>query len=313
MGRIRSVKPELAQDPRLATASDTARLLYYAVLSVVDDEGRAQAAPSYLHGVAFWGQQRSLRKVSAAIQELVSSGIWFVYQAHGGDYLEVVGWNEKGSLTHQRIEHPQPSSLPAPVAVSSTNVPRTIVEDFHGTSSNVPAPTRTSDQNQNQNHHAPAKPTPLRPEPDRLERERRSRRTLAEQAMDQLDAARARVAAKHGLQGVQALPRQGRIEQELAERIVESGAVAGERIAHVLALAEAEADADGSVKFLAASLFGPAQWARLLGMTPADAGRSRVGAKPSISATVTTNAPEDDWHISSSNPWGPRPARKVTP
>lgn len=117
MGRIRSVKPELVHSSQIAERTDTARILYYALLAEVDDWGRAQASPRYLHGVAFWGRPRSIRTVTDALAELVAANIVVTYESGGGHYLFIVGWGDQGSILYQVVKRKQPSSLPAPIAV----------------------------------------------------------------------------------------------------------------------------------------------------------------------------------------------------
>jgi len=164
-GRIRSTKPELVHDERIATRSDTARILYYALLGVVDDEGRAKAQPAYLHGVAFWGQPRSLRRVSDALDELVAHDVLVIYTARGGEWLQIVGFTEKGSLFYQRIEKPQPSTIPAPTLLHSRNAPRLTTEPLRDESS----PDLEHEQDQDLEHErereqgAASRPTPVSP------------------------------------------------------------------------------------------------------------------------------------------------------
>ena len=114
MGRIRTVKPELNHAAQLAERTDTARLLYYALLGEVDDWGRAQASPRYLHGIAFWGRPRSIRTVTDALAELEDAGIVSTYESDGGRYLFIRDWGEPRSLFYQVVKRKQPSSLPAP-------------------------------------------------------------------------------------------------------------------------------------------------------------------------------------------------------
>jgi hypothetical protein len=114
VGRIRTVKPELIQQPWFATLSDSAARTYYGLLGVVDDFGRCGAAPSYIAGQIFWGSQRSANKIGKQLAELEREGIIRRYTVKGGEYLEIVGWFDKGGPLYQQINKPQGERFPAP-------------------------------------------------------------------------------------------------------------------------------------------------------------------------------------------------------
>src|SRR5437899_1036987 len=55
MGRIRSIKPEAPQSESLGRVSRDARLLFFMLFTVVDDDGRCRASPEWPFD-EFWNQ-----------------------------------------------------------------------------------------------------------------------------------------------------------------------------------------------------------------------------------------------------------------
>jgi len=114
VGRIRSVKPELPQQPWFATLTDAAARTYYGLLSVVDDCGRCPADPLFIGGQIFWGRQRPAAAITRQLTELERAGIILRYRARGGEYLEIVGWSSKGGPLYQQINKEPDERFPAP-------------------------------------------------------------------------------------------------------------------------------------------------------------------------------------------------------
>jgi hypothetical protein len=121
VGRIRSVKPELLQQPWFATLTDAAARTYYGLLGVVDDCGRCPADPLFIGGQIFWGRQRSAAAITRQLAELERAGILRRYHARGGEYLEIVGWFEKGGPLYQQINKPQGERFPVPESFQDGN------------------------------------------------------------------------------------------------------------------------------------------------------------------------------------------------
>lgn len=114
MGRIRTVKPELIQQPWFATLTDAAARTYYGLLSVVDDAGRCAADPAFIAGQIFWGRQRTAGAIGRQLAELERANIIQKYTISGSEYLQILGWHEKGSPVYQQINKPQGEKFPAP-------------------------------------------------------------------------------------------------------------------------------------------------------------------------------------------------------
>jgi hypothetical protein len=116
MARIRTVKPSFWSD--VAPLTRDARLLAVVLLSFADDEGRFIASPSALIGYGYPHDDdvthAKVRKWLAEIVKYSQSATSSVprlhlYSVDGLEYGLLVNYNK-----HQRISHPQPSSLPPP-------------------------------------------------------------------------------------------------------------------------------------------------------------------------------------------------------
>lgn len=120
-GRIRTIKPELRDDPAFARLTDRAVRLFCMLLTLVDDGGHCPATPAYLAGQIFYARSCSLNAIGQALAELEGAGFIKRYTAAGAEYLEIAGWADKGSRTHQRIDKPQPLRWPVPEWFRSAN------------------------------------------------------------------------------------------------------------------------------------------------------------------------------------------------
>lgn len=104
--RIRTVKPFIWQDEKVGTASRDARLLYVALITLADDEGRFRALPSVIVGHAYPYDPDAVRKIPKWLGELHELGLICLYGEHYGC---LPTWE-----SHQKISHPTPSLLPSP-------------------------------------------------------------------------------------------------------------------------------------------------------------------------------------------------------
>ncbi len=120
-GRIRCVKPELIATERFAGLSDAAKVLYYGLLALVDDDGNCPAGAQYLNGQIFYARPRSAVSIGKLLAELEAAG-WVVrYEVDRAQYVTMVGWTEKGSITYQKIDRYQGARFPAPNQSGSSN------------------------------------------------------------------------------------------------------------------------------------------------------------------------------------------------
>ncbi len=112
MARIRTVKPEFWQHPKVTRVSRDARLFFLGLLNEADDVGRLRYSPKRLAGVLF-PEDDDVRasKIERWTGELENERLVARYEVDGAELLVVCGFTE-----HQHINRPSPSRLPAPPA-----------------------------------------------------------------------------------------------------------------------------------------------------------------------------------------------------
>ena len=120
MARIRTVKPEFWSDEKLAECSRDARLLFIGTWNFADDEGRMEYSPKRLKMQIFPGDTID---VAPLVTELAKAGLVILYRVADRDYLQIPRFRK-----HQRIDHPQPSTAPAPSQEHSATVRGTFPE-----------------------------------------------------------------------------------------------------------------------------------------------------------------------------------------
>lgn len=125
-GRIRTIKPEMLEDERVAALSDRAYRLFIGCIQLADDYGNLHGAVAKLRAAIFWGHAETTeQEVAAALVELV--GIVEPYRVRGQSYLRIVNWAK-----HQRVVHPGKPRVPGldqadPAVVSSPPHPPSIL------------------------------------------------------------------------------------------------------------------------------------------------------------------------------------------
>lgn len=117
MARIRTIKPDFWQHPRVTRVSRDARLYFLGLLNEADDEGRLRYSGKRLAGVLFSDDDDvDGRLIDGWTVELENAGLVARYTIDGAPLLLVVGFTE-----HQKINRPTPSRLPAPLTESSVS------------------------------------------------------------------------------------------------------------------------------------------------------------------------------------------------
>lgn len=109
--RIRSLKPELFRDERVARWPLPQRLLWVGLIAHADDYGRLEGHPSALRALVFPLDDFTIKKVDAMLQSIAESGRIHRYQADGLDYIEIVNWH-----AHQKVNRPSTSRIPSYVS-----------------------------------------------------------------------------------------------------------------------------------------------------------------------------------------------------
>jgi hypothetical protein len=107
--RIRTLKPEVWEDEAVGALGPWERLLFIGLITMADDEGRLRALPSAIAGHIFPYDELAPAKILKLLDAVHATGLVVRYTHQGTDYVQVKGWDK-----HQKINRPQPSSLPAP-------------------------------------------------------------------------------------------------------------------------------------------------------------------------------------------------------
>lgn len=108
MARIRSIKPELPGDEKLATVSRDARLTFILAMTQVDDDGLLAASPRQLLGSLFpLDDSVTPALLEAWIGELIAIGrVRWRRTRDAARVLELCNWKK-----HQKIDKPSPSKI----------------------------------------------------------------------------------------------------------------------------------------------------------------------------------------------------------
>jgi hypothetical protein len=106
--RIRSIKPEGLQHPKIGMLSDRALRLWFCLVTQVDDEGRLRWRAEHFRFLGFGYQvNTTVEMVSEAMVEIVNQKLAYLYEVNEGEYIELHDWRD-----HQKIDHFVASTLP---------------------------------------------------------------------------------------------------------------------------------------------------------------------------------------------------------
>jgi len=104
-GRIRTIKPEMLEDERVAGLSLAAFKLFIGCILSADDHGTLRGASGVLLGRVFWKEAEretmTASDVTRALAELVSVGIVEVAEVRGQRYAAIKNWEK-----HQKVDRP---------------------------------------------------------------------------------------------------------------------------------------------------------------------------------------------------------------
>jgi hypothetical protein len=107
--RIRTLKPEIWEDEAVGGLRPWERLLFIGLITMADDEGRLRALPSAIAGHVFPYDELPPPKIIKWLELVEGAELICRYRVGATDYIQILGWAK-----HQKINRPQPSSLPAP-------------------------------------------------------------------------------------------------------------------------------------------------------------------------------------------------------
>ena len=130
----RYLKPGIRDSDRIeAIQSPDAEILYYRLLSSVDDFGRLDARPMMVKSVCFPIRVRvTADNCMQWLQELVNARLLLVYESDGKPYLQLTKWDNKPRA--ERSKYPAPPTdadkcmqmLPVTVTVTGNREPETV-------------------------------------------------------------------------------------------------------------------------------------------------------------------------------------------
>jgi len=114
--RIRSLKPEGLQHPKVGKLSDRAFRLWVGLITQADDEGRLRWRPDQFSRIIVFGYHEKVTAtlVSETLLEIVVADLAYHYVVDDKEYVELHDWKE-----HQKVDRPVASILPARVHESS--------------------------------------------------------------------------------------------------------------------------------------------------------------------------------------------------
>ena len=109
MARIRTIKPEFPHSESMGRVSRDARLAFVQLWTLADDAGRLRGASRMLASLLFPYDNDAPGLIDTWLGELEREKCIVRYQIEGASYIQVCNW-----LTHQKIDKPSASKLPAP-------------------------------------------------------------------------------------------------------------------------------------------------------------------------------------------------------
>jgi hypothetical protein len=110
MARIRTIKPEFWTDEAILSVSRNARLCLIGMFNFADDEGRMDDSPIQIKARIFPGDMdMGAKELQGLLVELSNAYLIKRYSVDNKHYLEI-----KNFRKHQKIDRPNPSSIPAP-------------------------------------------------------------------------------------------------------------------------------------------------------------------------------------------------------
>lgn len=125
MARIRSIKPELWTDERLAECSLSARLLFIGLLNFADDNGNQVYSAKRIKMQVFPADNIETQPL---IEELITHGLLIEYSVSGEKYLNI-----KGFKKHQVINRPTKSNIPGiPIHEDSVSTHGALIDGREG-------------------------------------------------------------------------------------------------------------------------------------------------------------------------------------
>lgn len=115
MARIRTVKPEMLDDEKVAALPHLAWRLFVSLIMTADDYGNQHGAPGKIRGSALWATDATDRDTREALARLSRDSLVALYTVRGQAYVSIVGWSK-----HQRVDKPGRPIVPGPEQADSS-------------------------------------------------------------------------------------------------------------------------------------------------------------------------------------------------
>jgi hypothetical protein len=125
MARIRTIKPEFPQSESMGKLTRDARLCFIMLWTIADDSGRLRGNSRMLASLLFPYDKDAPDKIDKWLIELEQVRSIQRYKDDLGDsYLQILNWT-----SHQKIDKPSVSKLPAPPSVTIRECSRGFADD----------------------------------------------------------------------------------------------------------------------------------------------------------------------------------------
>lgn len=108
MARIRTIKPEFPQSESVGRLSRDARLCFIMLWTIADDSGRLRGNSRMLASLLYPYDDDAKGLMDGWLAELEAEKCVTRYTVEGDTFVQIRNW-----LTHQKIDKPSPSKLPA--------------------------------------------------------------------------------------------------------------------------------------------------------------------------------------------------------
>lgn len=104
------IDPSIWEDEHFGALSDKAKILFVALISNADDDGRLSANIANLRAIAFRFEQVSVKRVKDLLKELTTSLCNVkIYSINNREYIQLTKWEE---YQQQREDRRKPSKIP---------------------------------------------------------------------------------------------------------------------------------------------------------------------------------------------------------
>ena len=114
MARIRSVRPEILDDEKVAALPHLAWRLFVSLITMADDYGNLHGAPGKIRGTALWATDATDRDTREALARLSRDSLVTLYTVRGQSYVHLTGWTK-----HQKVDKPGRPIVPGPEQADS--------------------------------------------------------------------------------------------------------------------------------------------------------------------------------------------------